>query len=529
MAALKKKPKVRPLSIYRLKPSVKSARGAVEDPSGLMEFSVPMGRVTGRLFVKPSKVVPPAWASFFAGAVDLSSASLKSASTSALLVVRVSGRFFAVTFGYGRHLLRPGAWDASFGLRTTLNAIDPNSIRSINRKSFDAISRHTREEASRAGSIDQFGLNVDQDLLRAVVGKPNEEGLGRLLAGMDALTATVGIELRDLPTQIERYVRQWRKTGYRRRYPWVNQIAEIRDGRQRRELDEALVAQIADGDLDRTWLAVPDPIDWSRVGGFRYSMAERAETHDDVHLQTFLETLRNPEQLAPETLRRRSVFCLDPDGEHATEKWTVYHCLYAELRYQGDVALLTGGRWYRVAPGFVTRVDRDVRGIGETAFEFPRYEHASETAYNRSVARGDDKLALMDAKNIRYGGGASQIEFCDLYTNKKQMLHVKRYGGSGVISHLFAQGVVSATLYLQDAEFRRRVNSKLPPSHRLADPTRRPNSQSYEVGFAIISRSERELELPFFSKVNLRNAVQTLGGLGYRVTLTKIETAAGQA
>jgi len=525
MAARRPGPKVRPLSIYRLKSSVRSARGAVEDPSALMDFSVPMGRVTGRLFVKPSSVTPPAWASFFAGAVDLRSASLKSASTAALLVLRVDGRYFAVSFGYGRHLLKPGSWDSSFGLRAALNAIDRNSIRSIDRKSFDAIARHTREEASRAGSIDQFGLDVDRDLLRAVVGKPSDEHLGRQLAGMDALTATVGIELSGLPGQIEQYLRQWRKTGYRKRYPWVDQIAEIRDGRQRRELDEALVAQIAGGDLDRTWLAVPDPIDWSRVGGFRYSMADRAETHEDIHLQTFLGTLRNPANLAPETLRRRSVFCLGPDGQHATEKWTVYQCLYAELRYQGDVALLTGGRWYRIAPGFVTRVDRDVGAIGETSFAFPPYDHDSETAYNRSVARGDDKIALMDAKNIRYGGGASQIEFCDLFTSRRQMLHVKRYGGSGVISHLFAQGVVSATLYLQDAEFRRSVNSKLPERHRLADPTRRPNSQSYEVGFGIISRSEHDLALPFFSKVNLRNAAQTLGGLGYRVTLTKIETA----
>ena len=520
-----KKPKVRPLSIYLLKSSIKSARTAVEDPSALRESSVPMGRAKGRLFVKQSRIVPPAWASFFAGVVDLRSVSLKSASASALLVLRVAGRFFAVTFGYGRHLLKPGSWDASFGLRVALNSIEPNSIRSIDRKIFDAIARHTREEASRAGSIDQFGLNIDRDLLRAVVGKPSDENLGRLFAGMDALTATVGIELRDLPKQIERYFQQWGKTGYKRRYPWVDQIAEIRDRRQQRKLDEAVVAQIASGNLGRTWLAVPDPIDWSRVGGFRYSKAERAETHEDIHLRAFLDTLRDPEHLSPETLRRRPVYCLDPNGQHPMEKWTVYQCLYAELRYEGDVALLTGGSWYRIARGFVARVDREVAKIAESPFDFPAYDHESETSYNRSVAQGNANVALMDAKNIRYGGGASQIEFCDLFTSEKQMLHVKRYGGSSVVSHLFAQGIVSATLYLQDVEFRREVNRMLPKSHRLADPARRPNSQSYEVGFAIVSRSKRDLSLPFFSKVNLRYAAQTLRGMGYQVTLTKIETA----
>ena len=128
----------------------------------------------------------------------------------------------------------------------------------------------------------------------------------------------------------------------------------------------------------------------------------------------------------------------------------------------------------------------------------------------------------MDGKNISYGGGASRIEFCDLYTRSRVMIHVKRYGASSVLSHLFAQGLVSATLFLQDSDFRKAVNRRLPESHRLARPERRPTVQNYEVAFAIVSKSAGELQLPFFSKVNLRNAYQTLTGLGYDVTLTKI-------
>ena len=523
MARTQRGPKIRPLSIYLLKPSVRSAQGAVETPEDLASFPVPIGRTTGRLFVKPSHVRPPAWASFFDGAVDFRSVSLKSASTSALLVLRVKGRFFAVAFGYGRHLLEPGSWDANFGLRVTLNAIEPDSVRSIDRKSFDAISRHTREEASREGSIDQFGINVDRDLLRAVVGRPKSLSLGRMLAGMDALTATIGITLQDLPSQLELYLQQWRKRSYKKRYPWVDQISEVRDGRQRAELDERLVARLARGDLEKSWLSVPVPIDWSQVGGFRYTPGPRAETYDDIHLASFLDSFRNPEDLKPEHLRRRAIYCLDPDGQHAWDKWTAYQCLYAEMKHQGNVFLLTGGHWYRVAPGFVSRVDGDIAQIAETTALLPRYSHGSEGEYNRSVSRRSRReFALMDGKNIPYGGGASRIEFCDLYTRSRVMIHVKRYGASSVLSHLFAQGLVAATLFLQDSDFRKAVNRRLPESHRLARPERRPTVQNYEVAFAIVSKSAGELQLPFFSKVNLRNAYQTLTGLGYDVTLTKI-------
>jgi uncharacterized protein (TIGR04141 family) len=447
---------------------------------------------------------------------------LRSASSAAALVLPVADRWLAVTFGYGRHLLEQGVWEPNFGLKVTLNSIDGSSIRSIDRKSFDAIARHTREEASRAGSIEQFGLNVEEDLLRAVVGKPEDETLSRSMAGMDALTVTAAVALPDLPEQLERYVGQWRKRRYRERYPWVDQIAEIRDRRQSRELDERLVERLAARELDHAWLAVPVPIDWSKVGGFRFSTSEQAETHDDIHLQAFFESLRDPMSLSPETLRRKSVYCLDPDGRHAGDKWSVYQCLYAEIRDGDDVFLLTGGRWYRVARRFVQRIDQDVAGLASTEYELPPYRHGSEEVYNQAVARRDEAVALMDQKNVRYGGGASQIEFCDLFVRKRMMLHVKRYGGSSVLSHLFSQGVVSATLFLQDQEFRREVRKKLGPAHRGGVPGGRPRVDRYEVGFAIVSRSARDLVLPFFSKVNLRNAARTLRGLGYRVTLTKI-------
>ena len=45
-------------------------------------------------------------------------------------------------------------------------------LRSIDHKRVEAISRSTREQLSRAAGLDQFGLDVERDLLRAVTGVP---------------------------------------------------------------------------------------------------------------------------------------------------------------------------------------------------------------------------------------------------------------------------------------------------------------------------------------------------------------------
>ena len=517
----------RPLTIYIAKPSVRLGQQLIERPEDAVEFPVDVGGVAGRLFVRRSSVRPPAWLAFFEEQAAGAAALLRSSSSSAVLVLEVGGHWFAVTFGYGRNLLRQGTWEPNFGLKVTLNAIDDASIRSVDRKTFDAIVRHTREEASRAGSIEQFGLNVEEDLLRAVVGRPEDEALGTRLAGMDALTASGPITLADLPDRLEKYVTEWGKRRYQQRYPWIDHVAEVRDRLDIRALDRRLVERMAADDIDKIWLAVPEPVDWSRVGGFKFSLSASADLAEDIEVWRFLDSVKARGAVAVETLRRRHVYGMDMDGATPIHRWSVYQCLYAEISDGDDVFLLTGGNWYRISRSFAASVNDDVLRLGGTRYRLPAYGQRSEDEYNRSVAEADAAVLLMDRKIIRYGGGASAIEFCDLILPGPTFLHVKRYGGSSVLSHLFSQGVVSATLFLQDPEFRKAAKNRFHPEFQDVVPLDQPEARNYEIGFAIVSRIPGKLELPFFSKVNLRSAARRLHGFGYKVTLTKIEVAVG--
>jgi uncharacterized protein (TIGR04141 family) len=129
----------------------------------------------------------------------------------------------------------------------------------------------------------------------------------------------------------------------------------------------------------------------------------------------------------------------------------------------------------------------------------------------------------MDQKTIVHGGGHSKIEFCDILTNDRKLIHVKKYGGSSVLSHLFMQGAVSGELLVADAEFRLKLNRALPRGHKLPEPRRRPNPADFEVVYAIISASRNPLNIPFFSKVSLRSARRRLMSYGYQVTKKKIQ------
>src|SRR5690349_2263950 len=95
------------------------------------------GKYIGTLIVGPKKRKPPKWVSrvkpHVQGLPDLTNETV-----SAVLLIPVSGRLFAMTFGYGRSLLEQDCWEDGFGLKVTLNAVPPGNFRAIDRSSFDA-------------------------------------------------------------------------------------------------------------------------------------------------------------------------------------------------------------------------------------------------------------------------------------------------------------------------------------------------------------------------------------------------------
>jgi uncharacterized protein (TIGR04141 family) len=270
-------------------------------------------------------------------------------------------------------------------------------------------------------------------------------------------------------------------------------------------------------------MAVPVVIAWDTVGGFRFpSLGRRIEYHD-VHLDHFLASLHDSADIDVDLLKSRVVECLDQEG-NPLHKWKAFRCFYCELDYNDDAYLLSGGNWYRVQRDFVNQVNSAVDQIPEYAHTFPEYDDQSEGDYVKRVAKADPAaLAAMDGKLVVYGGGASKIEFCDLLTANHDLVHIKHYGQSAALSHLFAQGLTSGELLQIDPEFRKALNAILTDGHRLSDPTRRPRQREYRVVFAVVSDRPGPLVLPFFSRLNLKHAARRLEGYGFRVAKAKIQ------
>ncbi|MEZ4222306.1 MAG: TIGR04141 family sporadically distributed protein [Polyangiaceae bacterium] len=521
---MKKQTQVRALTIFLAKAGVR--RDSVVDVSdrSAIHTRVKLGSsVIGDLYTYATVRRHPSWVQLFSNTVDPEKLGLWTSSASAVLLVQRKKRIFALTFGYGRHAIRTEAVEGTFGLRVTLNVVDEASIRSIDRKTFEGVTTHVREQASKVTSISSFGLNAERDLLRAVVGTPSETRYGQRLSGMDALSAAARVDLHELPALLDQYLAAASDTTYRKKYAWIDNIQEVRDPRVIEGLQNQLVADVAARRLARKWLAVPDLLDWEDIEGFRYGRGDRSALHQDLHFSTYLKSIRKRSALTWARMSAHRVRCFSAVTSQAAHEWPLTYCIYAEIDHAGGSYLLNGGSWFQLDTGFVKRLDKDLASIPSSSLPLLEYRDGEDEAdYNKRLAASLGKACLMDAKQIPFGGGHSSVEYCDVLRSDNVLYHVKRYRGSSVLSHLFAQGVVSGLAFASDAQFRKALNKKLPPSFRLKNTARRPRISSYEIAYVVASKSASRLILPFFSRVTLRGARQQLEALGYRVTLTKV-------
>lgn len=136
--------KTLPLTVFLLKQGTNesAALDSLVEP-GTRTFPVILDdKPLGTLYVKQTPDHRPTWASLFDGSVELEKRDLRSASVSALFLVRASNRLFALAFGHGRHLLNDAAIEERFGLHTTLNSVDPEVLRGVDTTTLDANPLH---------------------------------------------------------------------------------------------------------------------------------------------------------------------------------------------------------------------------------------------------------------------------------------------------------------------------------------------------------------------------------------------------
>ncbi len=494
----------------------------------------PASGLTGRFFYETSNTRTPSWVAAVNPALTTNLQSVFSASASGLLVLEQSKRFFAFTFGYGKGFLNPAKIQRQFGLRVALNRVDPAQMRSMDTKTFEDMVVTKNTQTSRSSDIPTFGVDVSRDILRAVAGEPRDKTFAKRLAGSDALVLSLDTEIGSLAKKCDDLLAAYVDTAYQADFEWIDHLAVVEEPERIEALDSLLESQLRVGDVSFTHMATPEPVAWEDIDVFRIG-GTRSKTYDDLDLPQYIKALGpKTTEITIQKLKQRDVAVRYTRSGDFDGLWSVYQCLVSEQRLNGDLHVLIEGRWFAVSGTLVGQVDTF---LGSLPVHPPAIEDAFsgelEPAYNARMANAHPAdLLLLDAKIKRPGGASTGIEFCDLLSSRGELIHIKRKSRSSTLSHLFAQGSVSATTFLADGDYRdelRKAVKKAAPRGSKAKwldlvpgSSSKVDKSKYTISYVVLTSGSRSGTdwLPFFSKLNLMQHGRQLQNIGFQVTLT---------
>ena len=192
----------------------------------------------------------------------------------------------------------------------------------------------------------------------------------------------------DLKSFLTNFLEQFNKDDYKTDFPWIDALKEINDLSKIKKLNDKLLNEINKSIPNNLWLIVPEILDWTDHGGFKFSNRKKDDgLLDDIHVKTFKEYL-DCDLIELSHLENNSIYRFNQSDEYLKDHWRVYECLYFEYSEGKETCFLTSGKWYAVKNSLVQTV-KDFYGTISTdtyGLNFIDYNHADENAYNTQLA-----------------------------------------------------------------------------------------------------------------------------------------------
>ena len=556
--------KRRALTVYRIRDAidgnpVQEFEDAIADPDALTAHDL-IGdyNFEARLFVAKANEKQPPWVEFLEPGFGQLDEVADTVTNSAVLIAKVKyyqkDRFFALTFGFGRYLLKSNSFKWNYGLRVALNAFyptiglpgapSPARIRSVDAKTVAANTLYTRRQMDRRAIFEDFGVDVQRDLLKAVTGRPiNIEKWGTRLTGASALRLNCVLDIAALGDLLKEIEGTSRRNDYKEQFAWIDNVKSITDVNIMADLEDSLLDKLKNRDVENLQLAPPQLVEWDEIDFFRVSIKPE-EPHDDLELENYLDVLEHEDKLTKLTIRQlRKAHRIEAVGVEGDKlhSWPLFKCISGELELDGRTYLINGGDFFEVSAKYLDELNDYIGHMPESAKDLPDSKvKEPEGEYNERAAKSPDYL-LLDKKTVRVSTKTSAIEICDILTQDRCFIHVKRKLASSSLSHLFAQGYVSGDLFHMSREYREATLAEIKKAEeeRVAvtgDPSFRERFSSfntagispsrYEVVYAIVANWKGRSfvdAIPFFSKVNLRRYTEDLRRMGYKVSYKQVQ------
>ena len=478
-----------------------------------------------RAWLQQNKTKRPPWLEWLSAGFDFSDSEIYNRSNSVVLALEAADRRFVVTFGYGFGAIDRSIVETDFGLRVTLNAVDPQALDTLNTRTLDRITKQTRTHLNVGRPVHDFGIDPDLDWLRSVRGKTSEGQMAGRVEGADSVGINWDGGIGGLGDCCERLLELYESKTYKSSFEFVDHVRPLRTTETIiSSLNHRVLELLDQRDTSGLAIAHPDP-PASDVEAFKIWCGRVNRDVDELDLNVvlkFLDECKTNRQEQPD-IRKIWVLAIDGEGQPRSHKTSLWKYMVAQIEYDGNMYVLSLGQWFRADADYLHSLKTKAAAIPDVTKELklPGWRPGvGEATYNQQLAEARDWL-LMDRQLFSFGGARNKVECADLLARDCAFIHVKLMKASATLSHLFAQGTVSARLFRAEPEYRQKVMTQFLDKYgENFDEGKGPR-----VVYAIATEKEGPLaeNLFFFSLVNLVQHKQTLDAMGCAMALCKID------
>jgi uncharacterized protein (TIGR04141 family) len=470
---------------------------------------------------------------------------VETASAAAILCFRVDDRVFASTFAHGWMYLDDLRFEGDFGLRVAINALDASKLKRLERANLgDALRGVSQSPFQR--ELTSFGLDDALDLIRKIGGRTRDEATADAMTGSRSLRITGEFALLDLPELAADALVYYSSNSYRdTAFRIIDSVMPIADRELSEALDNLAAANIAAarGDFE---LGLPIGFDDQAVS-FKFAGPRQRGAYPDLLLRNYTEAMG--ERLAgvtAETLKNHKIeACFEEPGRPSVKR-SLKSALVGSTMHEGERYATNEGEWYRIEQAFREAIEvaflETLQGwevepppLRKIYDERGNGHYQRESDYNTEFAAAFDYI-LLDTEQIQIPGvERSGFEPCDILDIRgKRFIHVKKSSRrSSILSHFFKQGANSARHFssFESAWTELRalvVRIRNEDAGVALDTARRDQSRPWRVEFVIADtpRQNGLFNIPFFSKVSLRDELRMLRAMKYEAAIRFIELKA---
>lgn len=545
--------KTRSFSIYLLKQGY-DAKNSLKYPNHLTSINATKLPEDASLFLYDKNVNTPWWVDYFG-----IQKSLSQKNNGALIFIPVENRCFVLSFGHVYHYLINESYEYDFGLRVTLNSLDPQKLKSVDILA-PGIARRKRMQIPIFSELTYFDFDSSSEILKGITGIVKDEyiNLFKNATGSVSLKVNLKIEPEELIERCQKFLELYESEKFLTEFPNIQKIIPEKDPVQIEKLNNVLVENINKKN-QKLILSIPEIIDYNDEVFCKFQVVRNKQTkctsklYNDITIDNFYEYLNSQDinEITLETLKNSDLKLCNCDGK-ITKSFSIYQSLIFDIDIASDnhIYHLCEGEWYRIAPDYLEKLNNSIKNVCEDS-KLISYNHDKETSegliyceeeYNKAVVNEAVKegknFFCLDRKYIR-PRGLSPIEPCDILEINKQyeqcvFYHIKISTSSAKLSHLFNQGANSFELLYLEETFRNNLKELLKKPEIIKNLTNIDNinindiidKKNYKVIFGIITDKDKNSpsdNLPLFSKISLSRILKIFEFSNTKVSLTFIK------